>query len=203
MPRDALYEESAQTAKGSKEAKLYTVFNVTAWVLLVIAMIFGFLFFIRLLPYTINEYKSGNMGVGGLVLNIALWGGAALMLGLASFLTFRFRLRYNVSYDYLFVEDELRITKVFNGKKRKHVITMSADHMLQIGYCEGDTFERTLDSVGKPRLMTSNKEPAEEKQFVYILYSSPIGKELYILECKKELLEYVVRAAGRNKFIKE
>ena len=41
---------------------------------------------------------------------------------------------------------------------------------------------------------------AEGKIFIYLLYSSSIEKRVYVLECRKELLEYLVFAAGRNKF---
>ena len=49
-------------------------------------------------------------------------------------------------------------------------------------------------------ILTPNREPVEGKIFIYIHYSSSIEKKLYVLECRKELLEYVVFAAGRNKF---
>ena len=48
--------------------------------------------------------------------------------------------------------------------------------------------------------LTPNNEPAEGKIFIYLLYSSSIEKRVYVLECRKELLEYLVFAAGRNKF---
>ena len=206
MPKDALYEETAKAQNGARGAKLYTVFHVCGWILLVLAAIGFFVFFIRVLPYGLSARKSGEMTGAALAVNLLLFGGGPIMLGISSFLFFFFRLRFNPSYDYLFVEDELRITKVFNNRKRKHLITMTADRMLQIGYCEGDTFERMLESMrgDKPKSLTPNTTPEEGKQFIYILYSSSAtGKGLYILECKKELLEYIVRAAGRNKFIKE
>ena len=103
------------------------------------------------------------------------------------------------------MQDELRITKVFSGKKRKHIVTLAADHILQIGYCEGASFERTYAGLkgDKPQIMTPNSEPAEGKDFIHILYSSQAGKTLYIIECRKAMLEHLVLAAGRNKFVRE
>lgn len=199
MPRDALYEESAQPVNATKQAKWYMVFHVL-FILFAIAACIHLFVCIMVLP-------SGLKGVSGvgLAVSLILWLLPLVMLALTSFLFFRLRLRFNVSYDYTFVQDELRITKVFNGRKRKPIVTITADSILQIGYCEGTTFERTYAGMkeSKPKFMTPNREPADEKEFIHILHSNSLGKTLYILECKKEMLEYLVAAAGRNKFVRE
>ncbi|MBD5636541.1 MAG: hypothetical protein HDP28_01795 [Clostridia bacterium] len=199
MPKDALYEESAQPVDAKKQARWYMTFQVLCIIFAVAAVIYLFIC-IMVLP-------TGLKGVKGtaLVLSLVLWLVPLVALVLSSFLFFRVRRRFNVSYDYLFVQDELRITKVFNGRKRKHIVTLDAEHIMQLGYCEGTTFDRTYAGLNgsKPRIMTPNRDPAEGKEFIHILYSSSVGKTLYILECKKEMLEYLVLAAGRNKFIRE
>jgi len=205
MVKEALYEESATSLKSKKESKFYMAFQVIAIIFAVCALLYTFLCVSMIIPTTIAQYKNPPEGVQrlskfGLILNIVMRVSMIAVLALTSFLFFRFRRRFNVSYDYLFVEDELRITKVFNGRKRKHLITMKAESMLQIGYCENDSFERLLRGNGKPKFMTPNQEPMDEKTFIYILYSSQAGKSLYVLECRQMMLEYVVRAAGRNKF---
>ena len=107
-----------------------------------------------------------------------------------------------MSYDYTFVEDELRVTKVFNGKSRKHIRTFKAEQILKIGYVDSASFERTIAGLqGKKAIpLTPNQEPAEGKIFIYILYSTSVEKKVYVLECRKELLEYLVFATGRSKF---
>ncbi len=199
MPRDALYEESAQAVNGDKQRKWYTVFLVFSVVFAVLAFIHTFVC-IMMLP-TMLKGQSG-MTIAILLL---LWLSPLVVLALTSFFLFRLRLRFNVSFDYTFVTDELRITKVFNGKKRKHIVTLEADHVLQIGYCEGATFDRTYAGLGgaKPKVLTPNRDPAEGKDFIHILYSTSGGKSMYIIECRKEMLEYLVLAAGRNKFVRE
>ena len=74
--------------------------------------------------------------------------------------------------------------------------------MLKIGYVERDSFRRTLEGVRdkKAVYLTPNREPAEGKMFIYILYSSSIEKTLYVMECRQQMLEYIVLAAGRSKF---
>ena len=73
---------------------------------------------------------------------------------------------------------------------------------VKIGYVESASFDRTIAGMQgkKPVLLTPNREPAEGKMFIYLLYSSSVEKKVYVLECRKELLEYLVFAAGRNKF---
>ena len=199
MQKDALYEESAQPHNASKQSKCYTAFNVLFIVFAVLA-VFEIFLCLLILPYALEGVTGWTLAV-----NIIVWVLPGLGFGLASFLFFWFRGRFNVSYDYLFVQDELRITKVFGGKKRKHIVTLTADHILQLGYCEGTSFERTYAGLkgDKPQIMTPNNEPAEGKDFIHILYSSSAGKTLYILECRKEMLEHLVLAAGRNKFVRE
>lgn len=199
MPRDALYEESAQPVDSKKQKRWYTTFQVIFILFVIFTVIHAFLCVLTL-PTVIATLKGA-----ALAYSLIMWLLPLVLLGLTAFLFFRIRLRFNQSFDYLFVQDELRITKVFNGKKRKHIITLEADHVLQIGYCEGTTFERTYAGLGgkKPRFMTPNREPAEGKEFIHILYSSSMGKTLYILECRKEMLEYLVPVVGRNKFVRE
>lgn len=204
MPRDALYEESAQPLNSKKQARWYTAFHVLFIVFGVLAVIHLFVC-IMVLPGGVANLKEANAGGLAIAFLIIMWLAPLLALALTSFLFFRLRLRFNVSYDYIFVTDELRITKVFNGRKRKHMITLEADHILQIGYCESESFERTCAGMErkKQKFMTPNREPAEGKEFIYILNSSSLGKTMYIIECRKEMLEHLVFAAGRNKFVRE
>ena len=194
--REAFYEESAISRKGASEAKKYMILHVISIVFLVAAAIHIFFSFSAVIGY-ISKLK-------GLQLAFALvqWFGLLAVLVALFFLFWKMKKRYNLSYDYTFVEDELRISKVFNGKKRKFLITLKADQILKIGLCENDSFERTIAGLSKKAIVycTPNEEPAEEKMFIYIIYTSTLGKTAYILECREMLLNYVVRAAGRNKF---
>ena len=199
MPRDALYEESAQPLNADKQARWYTTFHVLFVIFAIIAGIHAFTCLL-VLPVSSKDYSGVS-----LALHLMLWLGALMALAMIAFLFWWIRRRFNISYDYLFVQDELRITKVFNGKRRKPLVTLAADHVLQLGYCEGATFERTYAGLSgaKPAVMTPNREPAEGKDFIHVLYSDSMGKRMYILECRKEMLEHLVLAVGRNKFVRE
>lgn len=193
--KEAFYEESAFSAKSHSESKLYTLFKVIAFIFFAAGLVFFALSLTAI--KSIIENNTGTDRVLGIVELLIM---LVLLIGVG--LVFWFlRNRFNVSYDYTFVEDELRITKVFNGKRRKHIITMKADHIMQIGWVESDAFKRQLAGMhgNKPKVMTSNRDPMEGKELYYVLYSSSIEKSLYIIEARQMMLEYLVRAAGRNK----
>lgn len=196
MARGALYEESAIAADERSERRKYQIFHVASIVCVVLIAIMIFLTF-ALLPSVIGA----NKGVA-LAIALIIWFLPLLSFVGFFFLFWKLKRRFNLSFDYTFVQDELRITKVFNGKSRKHLVTLKADQMLKIGYVEGESYRRLSAGLRgkKPVILTPNHEPMEGKVFAYIHYSTSIEKTLYILECRKELLEYVVFAAGRNKF---
>ena len=195
MAQSAWYEESAGSQNEKKEKRWYTAFQVLGIVC------FVFTGFGAILSFSVIPNIIGSTSGLQRVISILVWVlGVAFTAGFGV-LFFRMRRRFNQSYDYIFVEDELRITRVFNGRRRKHLCTLKADSILKIGYCESDSFERTLAGIsGKPYFYTPNTEPAEEKTFIYILYSDSIGKRMYVIECRQMMLEYLVRAAGRTKF---
>lgn len=192
--KEAFYEESANAQKGASEAKKYTVLHIIGIICFAAAVLHG-LFSFTYVPMIINE----TSGVG-LALSLVWWFGLLATFVFLGFIMFRWKRKYNLSYDYIFVEDELRISKVFNGKRRKHLITIKADQILRMGKCENETYERTLAGVEKkPIICTTNAEPTEGKLFIYILISNSLGKSIYVLECRMTMLEFLVRAAGRNK----
>lgn len=197
--KDALYEESVQSVKADKEVKLYMVFHAISIVCLVAAIVQALIFVSIQVPALAYNKEATTVQK---IIGCAIW---LLFIGvflLLAFLFTKIKRRFNLCYDYLFVEDELRITKVFNGKKRKFLCKLEADRILKIGYCDKESFERTVAGLQgkKTKMLTPNLEPAEGKMFIYILYSSTIEKSVYVIECRQKMLEYLVLAAGRNKF---
>ena len=197
VARGLLYEESALCLRAKREAKIYKTFFIASLIVVVITAIV-FVFALNVVPglWTDEEIKMPAR-----IINTVMWAGFVLSLAGMAFAFWKLKNRYNQSYDYLFVEDELRITRVFNGKKRKFIITIKAEEILKIGWCEKDSFENTLRGMQgkKPCIMTPNREPAEDKEFIYILVSIGGEKTLYVIECRQMMLEYLVAAAGRTK----
>ena len=198
MARSAFYEESAISTRERQERRMYQVFHIASIIVLVIAALLV-LFSLSSVPAILSD--EGLDGTGKAI-SIIFW-----FLPILSLVGFFFLFRYvkrrnNVSFDYTFVEDELRVTKVFNGKSRKHIRTFKADQTLKIGYVDSASFDRTIAGLqGKKAIpLTPNREPAEGKEFIYLLYSTSSEKKVYVIECRQELLEYLVFAAGRSKF---
>ncbi len=197
MARSALYEESAISTDERGERRKYKIFHIASLVFLVLGAIMVF-FSLTFIPSMLSQDATTAVKI----FNVVLWCIPMVFFFLFFFIFWRIKRRFNVSYDYTFVQDELRVTKVFNGKTRKHLITMKAEQMLMIGYADTDSYDRLLAGQRnkKPTYLTPNSEPAEGKLFIYIHYSGSMEKTLYVLECRKEMLEYLVFAAGRNKF---
>ncbi len=201
MERDRLYEESAISLRSEKESKYYTLFKVIAIVIFVIG---GFQLFMSF-PYIQNTVTNAELTTMEKVMFCIMWfalTAAILLIGLFFFLL---KNRFNISYDYSFVEDEIRFTKVFNGKKRKFLTTVTMDNVLKIGYCDKPSYEATLRGLGgkKPKILTPNKDPEDGKMFIYLLVSTSLEKRVYVLECRQKLLEYLVLGAGRTKLERE
>lgn len=198
MPRDGFYEESAISNRSRTEEKLYMTFRVIAIALFAIAVIAG----IAVTPILVGAVMGTEQATtADRIFAIGEWVVLLLVLVGAGLVFWFMKNRFNVSYDYTFVEDELRITKVFNGRKRKYLTTLKADRILQIGWVDSDSFERTMQGYKgkKAKMCTPNKEPAEGKEMIYVVHSSTIEKAVYILEVRRQLLENLVYAAGRNK----
>ena len=177
---DVFYEESsiAQNAKTGKTK--YTVLTIISRVFLVL----GIMFLIILL----------NM--------LPLWV-LLLPLVIAFFATWfiidRFKQRFNVSYDYAFVSGELRIARVINVNKRKLLVKINSEEIIQFGDVDNPSFERfRKDPMTKMVVCTSNETPSEGKFFMYILTTHE-GKKLYVLECRETLLMHILQFAKREK----
>ena len=183
---DVFYEESALVHNSAKKQKQYKVLTVIASIFLWLAIfwiIFGFNIFID-----VNVIESW-----------IVWGMIFLWLGTAWFLLRMWKMRINVSYDYVFVSGELRISKVINVNKRKLVARIDCEDMIQFGDADNPSFDRfRSDPKVKTVICTSNDQAAEGKFFMYIL-AEYNGKKLFVLECRELLLMNMLKFARRNK----
>lgn len=192
---DVFYEESAVTKDAEKAAKKYKIVHILSNVFLalgIIMVLFGF------------NMPLGGEGANPLV-SFLIW-----ILFVCSwffvmwFCLFKFKQRFNVSYDYVFVSGELRISKVININKRKLVTRLQSEEILQMGDMESQSFE-DLQNTADVKLVvcTPNAEPMEGKFFMYI-YTAIEGKKLlYVFECREELLMHVLRYARRSVLAKD
>lgn len=198
--RDMLYEESATSNREAAEAKFYMLYLVLSVVCFAIGGIVLFFATSFIRGIAIDDELSTlekALNIGVLVFVVVA------LLGCGTIFWF-IKKRFNVSYDYTFVEDELRVTKVFNGRSRKPFTTIRADFIYKIGWCEKPSYRDVLRGIeGKPKFLTPNKTPAEDKEFIYVLVGGTLGKTVYVLECRRALLEYLVQSAGIDKLERE
>ena len=178
---DIFYEESSIVGQSVREAKKYKILQIVSFIFLglgIAAIIFGFYF----------------MPIDGWL----FWGFICAWFFLAYFLVRRWKMRYNVSYDYAFVSGELRIARVFNVNKRKMVARIDCEEMLQIGDVDNMSYDRLRsDPMTKSVICTSNEIASEGKFFMYILANKD-GKKLYVLECRETLLMNILKFVKRS-----
>lgn len=178
---DIFYEESSIASESVKEAKKYKALHIVSLIFLVIgiiALILGF----YIVP------------MGALV----PWIIFCFWFFLAYFVFRKLKQRFNVSYDYCFVSGELRISKVININKRKLVVRLDCEDMIQIGDVDNPSYERLKgDPMTKSVICTSNGVAAEGKFFMYILANNN-GKKLFVLECRETLLMHLLKFVKRT-----
>ena len=178
---DVFYEESAVAQHAKKGERNYKIAHIVSNVFLALGII-AILFGINFIP--VNAW--------------IVWGGICVWFFVAWFLLFKWKARFNVSYDYVFVSGELRISRVINVNKRKLVTRLECSEIIQLGDVDNPSFERFKnDPTVKTVICTSNDTPMEGKFFMYILIEDN-GKKLYVLECREKLLIEMMKFTKRT-----
>ena len=190
---EAFYEESAVNGNATRDKRIYAILHIISVVVLVLAILLLFIF-LWCFPWgqvTTDEARAmqfffGFIGVMGLSC-LLTW-----------FLLGKFKARFNVSYDYVFVSGELRISKVINVNKRKLIARIDSEDVIQLGDVDNPSFDRfKSDPMVKTVLCTSNDDAAEGKFFMYVL-AQYNGKKLFVLECRENLLMNIMKFAKRS-----
>lgn len=193
---DVLYEESAVNARAKKREKIYKIVNVFSVIFGVLTAIFAMLVLFSLIGMigAKGEAKSFSISYAVSMLFPALFFG-----GLFAY-TYFLKRRLNVSYDYTFVSGELRIARVYNTNKRKFLYRIDAEEMMQIGDVDSEGFDRLVqkDPSMKRIVCTPNDTPMEGKFFLYLQVANSYGRNLYILECREEMLVQILHFAKRG-----
>lgn len=190
---DILYEESALASHADKQARRWRILNVLSYIALALAIVLAYftIMFIPIGSTTENGYATAVVMFVFFLSNFLLVAGFWTVL-------FFWKRRLNISYDYVFVSGELRITKVFHDNKRKLMTRFECEEVMQIGDASTPSCDRLCqDPDVKTIRFTSNDEAAEGKFFMYLLINDG-GKKMYILECRETLLMHILRFAKRS-----
>ncbi len=202
--RDVIYEESSVPMNAKKGARKYKIMHIVSVCCLVLGILllgfgglnmpFGKLDFSGAMTPEELEQLQTTYAIK-VVMSICLASGI-LLLGVW-FLLFKWKSRVNVSYDYVFVTGELRISKVINVNRRKLIARFDCEEILQIGDVENQSYDiLKSDPMNKEVLCTSNYVASDGKFFMYI-HVNDNGKKLYILECREQLLVNILKFAKR------
>lgn len=182
---DVFYEESALPRDAKKGKIKYNIFNGISIFFLICAI----LSLLSVLMIDISQ---------NILPQVLFVGAMTLTNGVVWFGLFRFKQRFNLSYDYCFVSGEIRISKVINGHKRKLIVRLESAELIQMGDVEAPSFERfKTDPTIKTVICTPNDEAEEGKFFLYLLAENN-GKKLFVIECREELLIHIMKFARRG-----
>lgn len=196
---DIFYEESAGNQNAQRGKRIYNIINVISIIFVVITVFFGFMGIMTIPTCSPESFEDVDMDAYRLMKVFCVTClFIALFFGLLAFYLTRLKRLYNVSYDYAFVSGELRITKVFNVNKRKLVATLDCKDIIQIGKVDSPSYERYAAAPDTAVVYcTSNKEPAADKAFIYIL-AAYNGKKLFVLECRELLVAHMLKFVKRS-----
>ena len=106
--------------------------------------------------------------------------------------------RFYVEYDYTFVTGSIRFSKVIKNAKRKFIVKFECSDIEKIGKVGSGTFSKYYKMPGvTAKILTSNPNPAEKKDFYYIVANTNGDKVIYILECTEMFMVQVLKFSNR------
>lgn len=192
--RDIIYEESAVSTRQGKEDAARRALFICAVVLFVIAAYFLILLLWQINVYLQVEDDSKQIALMTLIGRIVLLVVFAAIGGLFLYI----RTKFGVSYDYEFVSGELRISRA--GKSgRTALYRISPEEFSKVGKVgSNEYYNLKRNKALRETRFTKNKTPAEGKDFYYILYSDHLGKQLFIIECREEMIRNIALYAARG-----
>ena len=187
--QELFYEETAAiTNAGPAKTKYYIIktFSVMSYVIAIAWLLINVLIF----PL------EGNVLLNILFVAIPF----ALFLALGIFLG-RIKDKFYVDYDYTFVTGSIRFSRVIKNVKRKSVLAFDTHNIETIGRYGSNTFGRYANMPNKKQIyLTSNVEPAEGKDFYYMVVNVNGQKYFLILECSELFLVNILKFTGKLVF---
>lgn len=187
--QELFYEETAAISNaGPAKTKYYVIktFSVISYVIAVAWLLINVMIF----PL------EGNVLLNILFVAIPF----ALFLASGIFLG-RIKDKFYVDYDYTFVTGSIRFSRVIKNVKRKNILVCDTHNIEKIGRYGSNTFLRYNAMPDKKRMyLTSNIEPAEGKDFYYMVVNTNGQKYFLILECSELFLINILKFTGKLVF---
>lgn len=185
--QEVFYEESVDTHKQAAAKRRYMLFKIVSIIAVILGVIAVIMFFFGI--------PIGEDGITpSVIAMLVVWGITAVIMFAFAILLGRKKHSFYLSYDYTFVSGELRISKVFNNRRRKHLYNIPTDRIIKIGRVGSDTYSKTKKTPEtKEDILTPNNEAEDDKEFFYIYAQTNVGKRILVLECRQQLLFTIVR----------
>ena len=203
---DIYYEESAVCSDSVKAQRRYTIVHIISIVALIIGAICAIVALLNIPFGSIGDglteaQQQELIAYRNFFIFVGIQGAFFILLW---YILHRLKQRINVNYDYIFVSGEIRISKVFNVNHRKLITRIQPEQIIQLGDIDNGNYERLkADSSVKEIICTSNSEAAKGKFFMYILIGEAGEKQLYVLECREEMLVNILKFVKRSTLEKE
>ncbi len=197
---DSFYEESAVNQKAHKGEITYKIVNAVFWFFTILAIICAMLVVFSIPAPLAGDASAEAQEAHAMVVSLfVFWVFCLLSLTGTSVIIWVLKKRINVSFDYLFVTGELRISKVFNVNKRKLVTRIDSENILKVGDVDSASYDRIKgDPMTKEVICTPNTTAAEGKFFMYVHALDNGVKKLYVLECRETMLVNMMQYLRRD-----
>lgn len=192
--RDTIYEESAVSQKQGREETIRKILLIFSIILFVAAAYMLILLLLQINVYITAEADSKDAALIILIGRIVM----CVLFAALGALVMYIRSRFGYSFDYEFVSGELRIAKA-NKSRRRPLYRISPEEFLKVGKVGSNSYYGLKQNkLLRETRFTKNKIPSADKDFYYILYADHLGKQLFIIECRKELIQYISLYTARG-----
>lgn len=199
MAMEPLYEESARNLNEKKQSLYFNVLYAGQILFIVAACLWAWIGFNFFVEVPVNGKTFADV--------LPSW--IFFLLLLSSFVVGAvvcsiFKKRFNISYDYLCVYGELRVSKVINQRKRRLICRIDPNAIIQVGDMDSDSYDRLRKLPGlKEIVCTPNYTAGQGKFFMYVYAQQEGEKKLYLLECRETLLVNMMQYLRRDVLDKE
>lgn len=189
--REDFYEETA-LMQDRKNGKIkYTLLKIASIIDYVLIFVWFFLVF-----YFFGMGSSVWMTLAVLLLPMVIF----FLLG---FFTGKIKNNVYADFDYTFVSGSVRISKVMNDIKRKHILNFDTHQIEKIGKVGSETYEKYKNMTDvSEKIFTLNKTPEDGKLFYYIVINNP-DKTILVLECTEKFIAHIVSFTNNRNLIED
>ncbi len=192
--REVLYEESSTLINFKSAALKHNVFLVLS----IISFMLIFPWILVFAPAWV--YTSSVSWILKAIFVVV----PIVLLILLGFLSIKFKNKFFVEYDYVFVNGSIRFSKVIKHKNRKFITKFEATDIEKMGKVGSKTFYQYLErETIVTEVLTKNELPMTGKDFYYLLVNLGGQTTMYVIECTQNFLINVLKFSKGKSILDE